>query len=272
MTATLQLFATCAKGLEPLLFDELQQLGLESVQQTVAGCRFSTDLQGAYRVCLWSRLASRVLLQLGQCEVGRDLQRVTAAIAQTPWHEHFDVEQTFVVSFTGQNQQIRHTQFGAQMVKDGVVDHFREAGLGRPSVDRNDPNVRIHAHLHREQLTWYYDLSGEALHRRGYRLEQGAAPVREILGLNTPAGGIQPVHAWRRLIPISQQLSQIRGNAVLRGLPRKRGGETDRSRSTRNARRTHHLVDNCHTPVIRLTYHKSAQPKMWRLPVGFWQI
>lgn len=181
MTATLQLFATCAKGLEPLLFDELQQLGLDTVQQTVAGCRFSADLQGAYRVCLWSRLASRVLLQLGQCEVGRDLQRVTAAIAQTPWQEHFDVEQTFVVSFTGQNQQIRHTQFGAQLVKDGVVDHFRDAGLGRPSVDRNDPNVRIHAHLHREQLTWYYDLSGEALHRRGYRLEQGAAPVRETL-------------------------------------------------------------------------------------------
>ncbi|RUO60302.1 bifunctional 23S rRNA (guanine(2069)-N(7))-methyltransferase RlmK/23S rRNA (guanine(2445)-N(2))-methyltransferase RlmL [Pseudidiomarina insulisalsae] len=181
MTATSNYFATCAKGLEPLLFEELQQLGLTDVQQTVAGCRFQADTLHAYKVCLWSRLASRVLLQLGQCEVGRDLGAATAAISQTPWHEHFYVEQTFVVSFTGQNQQIRHTQFGAQLVKDGIVDHFREQGLGRPNVDRETPDVRIHAHLHRQQLTWYLDLVGEPLHRRGYRLEQGAAPLRETL-------------------------------------------------------------------------------------------
>lgn len=182
MTATSHFFATCAKGLEPLLFDELQQLGLEQVQQTVAGCRFESDIEGAYRVCLWSRLASRVLLKLGQCEVGRQLDQVTQAISETLWSEHFYVEQTFVVSFTGQNQQIRHTQFGAQLVKDGIVDHFRNIDLGRPNVDRENPDVRIHAHLHKDQLTWYLDLVGEPLHRRGYRLEQGAAPLRETLG------------------------------------------------------------------------------------------
>ncbi|MBG22018.1 MAG: bifunctional 23S rRNA (guanine(2069)-N(7))-methyltransferase RlmK/23S rRNA (guanine(2445)-N(2))-methyltransferase RlmL [Idiomarinaceae bacterium] len=181
MTATSHYFATCAKGLEPLLFDELQQLGLTEVQQTVAGCRFESDIEGAYRACLWSRLASRVLLKLGNCEVGRDLDRVTRAISETLWHEHFNVEQSFVVSFTGQNQQVRHTQFGAQMVKDGIVDHFREQGLGRPNVDREAPDIRVHAHLHKDQLTWYLDLVGEPLHRRGYRLEQGAAPVRETL-------------------------------------------------------------------------------------------
>lgn len=182
MTATSHFFATCAKGLEPLLFDELQRLGLEQVQQTVAGCRFESDIEGAYRVCLWSRLASRVLLKLGQCEVGRELDSVTQAISETLWSEHFYVEQTFVVSFTGQNQQIRHTQFGAQLVKDGIVDHFRNLDLGRPNVDRENPDVRIHAHLHKDQLTWYLDLVGEPLHRRGYRLEQGAAPLRETLG------------------------------------------------------------------------------------------
>lgn len=182
MTATSHFFATCAKGLEPLLFDELQRLGLEQVQQTVAGCRFESDIEGAYRVCLWSRLASRVLLKLGQCEVGRELDSVTQAISETLWSEHFYVEQTFVVSFTGQSQQIRHTQFGAQLVKDGIVDHFRNLDLGRPNVDRENPDVRIHAHLHKDQLTWYLDLVGEPLHRRGYRLEQGAAPLRETLG------------------------------------------------------------------------------------------
>lgn len=181
MTATSLYFATCAKGLEPLLFEELQQLGLEQVQQTVAGCRFESDIEGAYRVCLWSRLASRVLLKLGQCDVGHQLERVTQAISETLWHEHFNAEQSFVVSFNGTNQQIRHTQFGAQVVKDGIVDHFRNAGLGRPNVDRESPDIRVHAHLHKDQLTWYLDLVGEPLHRRGYRLEQGSAPVRETL-------------------------------------------------------------------------------------------
>ncbi|MFC7160023.1 THUMP domain-containing protein [Pseudidiomarina halophila] len=181
MTSALQLFATCAKGLEPLLFDELHSLGIDDVQQTLAGCRFSCDLEGAYRVCLWSRLASRVLLQLGQCPVGSDLAAVSAEVAATPWPEHMTAEQSFVVDFTGQNQQIRHTQFGAQLVKDGIVDHFRHAGLGRPNVDKAEPDIRINAHLQRDQLTWYLDLSGEALHRRGYRLQQGQAPLRETL-------------------------------------------------------------------------------------------
>ncbi|KFZ29733.1 50S rRNA methyltransferase [Pseudidiomarina atlantica] len=181
MTAALQLFATCAKGLEPLLFDELKQLGLSEVQQTIAGCRFQASLPEAYRVCLWSRLASRILLQLGQTEVGFKLESTTAAIAATPWHEHFTANESFVVDFTGQNQQIRHTQFGAQLVKDGVVDHFRAQGLERPSIDKAEPDIRIHAHLHHNILTWYLDLSGDALHRRGYRLAQGAAPVRETL-------------------------------------------------------------------------------------------
>ncbi|MDN7123694.1 bifunctional 23S rRNA (guanine(2069)-N(7))-methyltransferase RlmK/23S rRNA (guanine(2445)-N(2))-methyltransferase RlmL [Pseudidiomarina sp. 1APP75-32.1] len=181
MTSALQLFATCAKGLEPLLFDELQRLGIEDVQQTLAGCRFTSDREGAYRVCLWSRLASRVLLQLGQCPVGNDLGAVSAAVAATPWQEHMDATQSFVVDFTGQNQQIRHTQFGSQLVKDGIVDYFRDAGLGRPNVDKADPDLRINAHLQRDQLTWYLDLSGEALHKRGYRLQQGAAPLRETL-------------------------------------------------------------------------------------------
>ncbi len=181
MTSALQLFATCAKGLEPLLFDELKALGLEDVQQTLAGCRFSSDLEGAYRVCLWSRLASRVLLQLGQCPVTNDLAAVSAAIAETSWQQHMTAEHTLIVDFTGQNHDIRHTQFGAQVVKDGIVDHFRHAGLGRPNVDKADPDIRINAHLQRDQLTWYIDLSGEALHRRGYRLEQGLAPLRETL-------------------------------------------------------------------------------------------
>jgi 23S rRNA (guanine2445-N2)-methyltransferase / 23S rRNA (guanine2069-N7)-methyltransferase len=180
MSDSIQLFATCAKGLENLLFDELNQLGASNVRQTIAGCWFEGDLALAYRSCLWSRIASRVLMKLGDCDALR-ADAVPAAVAATAWEDIFTEAQTFVIDFAGDNKAIRHTQFGAQLVKDGIVDRFRELGLGRPSVAKEMPDIRINAHLHKDKLTWYLDLSGDSLHRRGYRQQQGAAPLRETL-------------------------------------------------------------------------------------------
>ena len=180
MPQSLQLFATCAKGLENLLFDELNQLGASDVRQTIAGCWFSGDLELAYRSCLWSRIASRILLKLGECDALR-AEAVPIAVATTPWESVFTPAQTFIIDFAGDNRAIRHTQFGAQLVKDGIVDRFRDLGLGRPSVAKELPDIRINAHLHKDKLTWYLDLSGDSLHRRGYRQQQGAAPLRETL-------------------------------------------------------------------------------------------
>lgn len=173
-------FATCAKGLEPLLFDELQQLNLPGVKQTQAGCYFEGEIADAYRACLWSRIASRILLKLGQAPA-QQAQDIPAAVAQTEWEQHFTPGHTFSVDFNGSHEEIRHTQFGAQLVKDGIVDRFRAIGAERPSVDRQQPQLRIAAHLHKHQLSWYIDLSGESLHRRGYRQAQGSAPLRENL-------------------------------------------------------------------------------------------
>ncbi|MDX1705013.1 bifunctional 23S rRNA (guanine(2069)-N(7))-methyltransferase RlmK/23S rRNA (guanine(2445)-N(2))-methyltransferase RlmL [Pseudidiomarina sp.] len=180
MSENLQLFATCAKGLEALLFDELNEIGAADVRQTLAGCWFRGDLALAYRTCLWSRLASRVLLKLGECEALR-ADAVPAAVAETQWETVFNPSRTFIIDFRGQNQDIRHTQFGAQLVKDGIVDHFRAIGESRPTVSKDQPDIRINAHLNKDKLTWYLDLSGDSLHRRGYRQEQGAAPLRETL-------------------------------------------------------------------------------------------
>lgn len=180
MSDSLQLFATCAKGLENLLFDELNQLGANNVRQTIAGCWFEGDLAIAYRSCLWSRIASRILLKLGDCDALR-AEAVPVAVAATPWEQVFSATQTFIIDFAGDNKAIRHTQFGAQLVKDGIVDRFREIAAGRPSVAKDMPDIRINAHLHKDKLTWYLDLSGDSLHRRGYRQQQGAAPLRETL-------------------------------------------------------------------------------------------
>lgn len=174
-------FIACAKGIEPLLFDELQTLGLESVKQTVAGCYVETDLRNAYRICLWSRLASRVLLELGsqaECDNGDSIR---AAIKDFPWEDVMTVENTFIIEFSGSSDHIRHTQFGAQLVKDGIVDRFRELTGERPSVTREQPQLRFFVRLHKQRLTWSLDLSGEGLHKRGYRLRQGGAPLRENL-------------------------------------------------------------------------------------------
>ncbi|MGM0481299.1 MAG: bifunctional 23S rRNA (guanine(2069)-N(7))-methyltransferase RlmK/23S rRNA (guanine(2445)-N(2))-methyltransferase RlmL [Pseudomonadota bacterium] len=173
-------FIACAKGIEQLLFDELQSLGISHVKQTSAGCTIEAELEQAYRVALWSRLASRVLLELGRAEVttAEDIQRV---ISQFDWQQVMDPSASLIIDFNGQSEQIRHTQFGAQVIKDGIVDFFTGKGQSRPSVDKQNPDIRIAARLHRDELVWSLDFSGSGLHRRGYRQQQGEAPLRENL-------------------------------------------------------------------------------------------
>lgn len=176
----LNYFATCAKGLEPLLFEELQALGASDVKQTMAGCYFSGEQAIGYRVCLWTRLASRVLLHLEkQPVVNRD--DLLAAATNIDWPTLFSERSTFAVDFRGSNRELTHTQFSARVVKDGVVDRFREDQHARPSVDPQQPDIRINVRLQREYATFYLDISGDSLHKRGYRTSKGAAPLRETL-------------------------------------------------------------------------------------------
>lgn len=176
----LNYFATCAKGLEPLLFEELQSLGASDVKQTLAGCYFRGEQQVGYRVCLWSRLASRVLLQIDKQPV-QTREELLQAATDIDWPSLFSDRATFAVDFRGTNQSLKHTQFSARVVKDGVVDRFREDQHGRPNVDPDQPDVRINVRLAKDHASFYLDLSGESLHKRGYRAEKGAAPLRETL-------------------------------------------------------------------------------------------
>ncbi|MBY6029478.1 bifunctional 23S rRNA (guanine(2069)-N(7))-methyltransferase RlmK/23S rRNA (guanine(2445)-N(2))-methyltransferase RlmL [Halomonas sp. DP8Y7-1] len=181
MPEKLDLLATCPRGIEQLLATELATFGLAPGKSTVAGVNAEGDLEGAYRACLWSRLANRVILCVARVEGVETPDSLRDAAAAIDWQRHVRPGATIAVDFHGRSEQIRHTRFGAQTVKDGVVDRLTASGQARPDVDTRQPDVRLYAHLHRGRLVLGIDLSGDSLHRRGYRRDTGHAPLKENL-------------------------------------------------------------------------------------------
>jgi 23S rRNA (guanine2445-N2)-methyltransferase / 23S rRNA (guanine2069-N7)-methyltransferase len=173
-------FATVPRGIESLLAAELAGLGAAEVKETLAGVAFAGTLETAYRACLWSRFASRVLLRLAVVPAA-DAAALHAGVQALPWEEHLGPDGTLAVRFTGTNAAIVHTGFGALRVKDAIVDRFRERTGRRPSVDLFRPDLRVAVHLDREEAVVAIDLSGESLHRRGYREAGVEAPLKENL-------------------------------------------------------------------------------------------
>jgi 23S rRNA (guanine2445-N2)-methyltransferase / 23S rRNA (guanine2069-N7)-methyltransferase len=180
MPANYSFFATCPKGLESLLLEELQQLGAEQLKETVAGVYFSGALPLAYRACLWSRLANKVLLPLhtAKCD---SVDELYDGVKTVEWDDHLHVNGTFAIEFFGKLRGVNHSHFGALKAKDAVVDYFYERCGSRPNVHKDTPDVRINVRAHRGELTVSLDLSGESLHRRGYRQTGGVAPLKENL-------------------------------------------------------------------------------------------
>ena len=173
-------FATAAQGLAPLLAEELTALGATGVKLRPAGAAFSGDMETAYRACLWSRVASRVLLPLATVRA-ESADALYDGARTILWREHLSFDGTLAVDCTGSAECVGPAHYAAQRVKDAVADQFRDAIGVRPSVDRRQPDVRINAHLRRDHVTISIDLSGESLHRRGYRLSGSKAPLRETL-------------------------------------------------------------------------------------------
>lgn len=173
-------FATTAKGMEDLLVSELEKLGAEQVLKTRAGASFQGDLRIAYRACLWSRIANRILLPIKTFPAPTQ-EKLYGGIKSIRWSEHLKADQTLAVDFASSHSQITHTQFGALKVKDAVVDQFRSNTGTRPSVDVAKPNVRINVYVMKDEATVSIDLSGDSLHKRGYRDEATPAPLKENL-------------------------------------------------------------------------------------------
>ncbi len=174
------LFASTARGLEELLKTELEALGAVDCQVVQGGVHFQGDTRLLYQSLMWSRLASRIMLPLGQCSVYSDLD-LYLGVQAIPWTEIFTPDATFAVHFSGLNDEIRNSQYGALKVKDAIVDSFTRKNLPRPNVDRENPDLRINVWLNKETAHISLDLSGEGLHLRGYRDGTGMAPIKETL-------------------------------------------------------------------------------------------
>jgi 23S rRNA (guanine2445-N2)-methyltransferase / 23S rRNA (guanine2069-N7)-methyltransferase len=173
-------FATTPKGLELLLVDELRSLGIAKTAEKLAGVEFIATLEQAYKACLWSRLANRIILKLDKFPAESE-EALYRGVQTIDWFEHINPDNTIAVNFVSVQSNISHTLFGAQLVKDAIVDQFRENYDERPSVDRARPDLNINLYLHRDIATVGIDLSGDSLHRRNYRLSAVAAPMKENL-------------------------------------------------------------------------------------------
>ncbi|GAA0522349.1 bifunctional 23S rRNA (guanine(2069)-N(7))-methyltransferase RlmK/23S rRNA (guanine(2445)-N(2))-methyltransferase RlmL [Tatumella terrea] len=174
------LFASTGRGLEELLKTELESLGAQDIQLVPGGVHYQGDDKTLYQSLMWSRLASRILLPLGEFGLWSDLDLYVGA-QSIPWTELFDSHQGFVVHFNGTNEVIRNSQFGALRIKDAIVDSFTRKNLPRPDVNRDNPDIRIHAWLNKDKVSISLDLSGDALHQRNYRQQTGQAPMKENL-------------------------------------------------------------------------------------------
>ncbi|WP_232023480.1 bifunctional 23S rRNA (guanine(2069)-N(7))-methyltransferase RlmK/23S rRNA (guanine(2445)-N(2))-methyltransferase RlmL [Thiomicrorhabdus aquaedulcis] len=175
----LKCFATSPGGLSELLREELMALGATNVKAQPRGVSFEGALETAYRACLWSRLANRVFVTVLEAELETQ-DDLSPQVANVNWSAHMSASSTFSVSFSGKGMGIEHSHYGALKIKDGIVDYFRELDNTRPSVDAEYPDLRVHGHLNRNQLTVSIDLTGYSLHQRGYREgEQVRAPLKE---------------------------------------------------------------------------------------------
>ncbi len=189
-------FATAAKGTEPLLRDELIELGLARVRADRGGVHFGADVRDAYRACLWSRIAQRVLEPLSEFE-SPDEDALYAGVHAIDWRRVLDADHTLAVRAACRSSRLTHTQYIAQRTKDAVVDQLRERLGARPNVDRRTPDVQLFVHLVKDRASVYLDYSGDSLHEHGFRKQQGVAPIKETL-----AAALVRYSGWDRESPL----------------------------------------------------------------------
>lgn len=189
-------FATAARGTEPALRDELRELRLHAVRADRGGVHFQGAFEDAWRACLHSRVALRVLWPLTAFECPGQ-EALYDGVRAVDWTEHLSPRHSLAVSAYCRDSGLTHTNFAAQKTKDAIVDQLRERLGERPSVDRHDPDVQLYLHLVRDRATLYLDLVGESLHRRGYRVRTTDAPLKETL-----AAALLRLSGWDREAPL----------------------------------------------------------------------
>ena len=194
-------FCPCPRGMEAALAEELGEIAQQSTtlkvhNQVPGGVHCSGSMQDAYRVNLHSRIASRVLMRMGQRSYLNE-NDVYDLVLEQPWEDWFGVDHTIRVDVTAVKSPLRSLEFTTLKIKDAICDRFRDQFNKRPSVDTREPDMRIVGFLDQRNFIIYLDTSGEALFKRGWREETGDAPLRENL-----AAGMLRVAGWKPGVPL----------------------------------------------------------------------
>jgi 23S rRNA (guanine2445-N2)-methyltransferase / 23S rRNA (guanine2069-N7)-methyltransferase len=207
---SLRFLASAPRGLADLLAKELTRFGATEVRERTTGVMFSGTLEAAYRACLESRLANRVFLEVAHFEAP-SAEAFYSAARNVDWSQHLGPRATLACDFSGKHPAITHSHFGALKLKDAIVDALRDASGARPDIVLDRPGVRVHAHANGAQIVLSLDLSGESLHRRGYRGAAGEAPLKENV-----AAGMLVRAGWPELAAAGAQfLDPMCGSGTL---------------------------------------------------------
>jgi putative N6-adenine-specific DNA methylase len=188
-------FATCARGVEPVLADELRGFGAADVQAGRGGCHFSGDLALLYQANLWLRTAIRVLRPILEATVASP-DELYDAVGSLDWSRWMTPDHTLAVDCNVRDSHITHSKYAALRVKDAICDQFTAKCGRRPSVDVDEPMVGLNLHIHRDRAVLSLESSGESLHKRGYRPALTRAPLNEAL-----AAAIVLLTGWRHDTP-----------------------------------------------------------------------
>ena len=191
-----QFFATCPRGLEALLVSELAEFGAKNIQPTDGGVAFGGDMLVCYQANLESRIATRILLQVGRGRYANE-EDLYQAVFKLNWPQWFDVKRDFMVKVTGVKCPLKSLEFATLRIKDAICDRFRQAVDSRPYIDTKEPDVRVYAYLAAEDYQLYIDTSGNPLYQRGLRRASVEAPLRENL-----AAGIIRLSGWQSGTPL----------------------------------------------------------------------
>ncbi len=186
----LPLHINAPQGLTRALVRELRRLDVGEIQAGHGIASFQGTLEMAYRIALWSRLANRLFLGLHEADI-QDADDLYQAAHTFQWEDHFSAHNSLAIQVTGQLPGLDHSHYAALKIKDAIVDRFREQSGERPNIDTEQPDIRIHCHLSGGRARFSLDLSGDSLHKRGWRRGRSDAPLKENL-----AAGLLLLAGW----------------------------------------------------------------------------
>lgn len=192
--------------MEHVLSEELTRIGLDDVRTGRAGVHFESDWTGVQKANLYSRLATRILVQVAQRPIQSEADIAKLSLA-TPWESWFGPDHTLRVDTSAINSPMKSLQYCNLVVKDGICDRLRDREGARPSIDTVRPDARVHLFLSESVATLYLDTSGESLFKRGWRFDKGLAPIRENL-----AAGLLALSGWK---PGTTLLDPFCGSATI---------------------------------------------------------